>query len=63
MQLTSQKLIRIVKTNNSINDSKWRKRGPALSCSKKLSETILKLYPKLNIKQYMEKDSKAGKSR
>ena len=34
-QLISQKLIRIVKINNSINDSKQRKRRMTLSCSKK----------------------------
>ena len=34
VQLISQKLIRIVKTNNSINNSKRRKRKLTLSCIK-----------------------------
>ena len=40
VQLISQISIRIVKSKNSINDSKRRKKRMALSCSKKLSALL-----------------------
>ena len=40
VQFIFQNLFKLWKTNNSIDDSKWRKRKLALSCSKKLSALV-----------------------